>query len=211
MRGLILKDIAIVKTQMRSMMIIMAIVIFMMVTGDNASFAIMYCNILFMMFGVTTLSYDAFENGHAFLFTLPVTRKLYVKEKYVFSLICLLIGFLLSILVLGITAMKSQSFDLSMAVGYMFGGAIFLSIMLPIDFKFGPEKARVAMIVVVLFITSSVYAISAVVEKLNLVQYFGKLVELGTAVILSFLAVVTSGILFASYKISCRIICKKEF
>ena len=77
-----------------SLSIIFAVVIFMLVAGQDTSFVIMYANIIFMMFGLSTISYDAFDNGEAFLFTLPITKKLYVKEKYVFSLASLLFGFL---------------------------------------------------------------------------------------------------------------------
>ena len=211
MKGLILKDLAIVKTQMRSMLIIFAVVMFMMFMGQNTNFVVMYSNILFMMFGVTTLSYDAFENGHAFLFTLPVTRKLYVKEKYIFSLGCLLIGFIVSLGVLGFTAISTKTFDISLAVGYMFAGIIFLSIMLPIDFKFGPEKARVAMILVVLILVSTGYTLVEVAKKLDLLKYLGTVPEIGVVALLGMLGLIAVAILFASYKISCKIICNKEF
>ena len=211
MKGLILKDLAIVKTQLKSMIIVFAVVIFMMFMGQNTNFVVMYSNILFMMFGVTTLSYDAFENGYAFLFTLPVTRKLYVKEKYVFSLGCLLVGFLVSLGVLGFTAITTKTFDISLAVGYMFGGIIFLSIMLPIDFKFGPEKARVAMIIVILILVSTGYALVEAAKKLDLLKYLANIPEIGVASVLGILGVIAFSVLFASYKISCKIICKKEF
>ena len=35
-----------------------------------------------LIFAITTISYDEFDNGLAFLMTLPVTRKQYVAEKY---------------------------------------------------------------------------------------------------------------------------------
>lgn len=40
------------------------------------------------MIAVGTLSYDETDNGLAFLMTLPVDRKTYVREKYLFILIC---------------------------------------------------------------------------------------------------------------------------
>ena len=61
------KDLALVKAQMRSAIIIFAVVIFMLVAGQDTSFVIMYANIIFMMFGLSTISYDAFDNGEAFV------------------------------------------------------------------------------------------------------------------------------------------------
>lgn len=37
------------------------------------------------MFTATTISYDGFDNCYLFLMTLPVTRKKYVNEKYLFK------------------------------------------------------------------------------------------------------------------------------
>ena len=34
-----------------------------------------------------TLSYDEFDRGYSFLFTLPVSKRGYVKEKYVLGLL----------------------------------------------------------------------------------------------------------------------------
>ena len=167
-------------------------------------------NIIFMMFGLSTISYDAFDNGEAFLFTLPITKKLYVQEKYVFSLGALLCGFLLS-LVLLLTIKGAGASEISFATGYMLGGTLFLSIMLPIELKFGPEKARLAMIAAMIIIASSVYAIVGVAKKLNMDEYFGELAHIGVPSILTFLGLVSALIIFISYKFSCRIMEKKEF
>ena len=84
MKGLLLKDLSILKTQGRSAVLIMAIALFMLIAGNNTALAVVYANILFVTFGITTISYDNYDNGYAFLFTLPIRRKLYVMEKYVF-------------------------------------------------------------------------------------------------------------------------------
>lgn len=210
MKGLFLKDLALVKAQMRSAIIIFAVVVFMLVAGQDTSFVIMYANIIFMMFGISTISYDAFDNGEAFLFTLPITKKLYVKEKYVFSLASLLTGFVLS-LVLLLTIKGAGASEISFATGYMLGGTVFLSIMLPIELKFGPEKARIAMLGAMIIIAASVYAIVEAAKKLNMADYFGDLAHIGVPSILIFLAVAAAIILFISYKISCRIMEKREF
>ena len=81
MKGLLLKDLSILKTQGRSFVIIIAIAMFMLIAGNNTTFAVIYANILFVTFGITTLSYDTHDNGYAFLYTLPISRKLYVAEK----------------------------------------------------------------------------------------------------------------------------------
>ena len=113
-----------VKAQLRSAIIIFAVVIFMLIAGQDTGFVIMYANIIFMMFGLSTISYDAFDNGEAFLFTLPITKKLYVQEKYVFSLGALLSGFILSLILL-LTIKGAGASEISFATGYMLGGTLF--------------------------------------------------------------------------------------
>lgn len=39
------------------------------------------------MFTLSTISYDEFDNGNAFLFSLPVSRSGYVVEKYCLALL----------------------------------------------------------------------------------------------------------------------------
>lgn len=210
MLGLMLKDFALLKVQFRSLIIIFSIAVFMLIAGQNTGFVVMYANIVFMMFGISTLSYDSFDNGYAFLFTLPITRKLYVQEKYVFSLSLLAFGCILSFIMLFALGATSD-FDLGFLVGYMIGGLLFLSVMLPINLKYGPEKARLALIAFMIIIVSSVFMIVDIARKLDLEEYFGELEHIGGPAILIFLGIIVMIMLFLSYKISCRVMEKKEF
>ncbi len=50
-------------------------------SGQPAQIIVGYCTMFGMLFTVNTISYDEFDHGYLFLFTLPVTRKDYVLEK----------------------------------------------------------------------------------------------------------------------------------
>ncbi len=52
----------------------------------------------FPLFTLSTISYDEFDNGNAFLFSLPITRAGYVVEKYCFALILALSAWTISTL-----------------------------------------------------------------------------------------------------------------
>ena len=65
--------------------VIAAMAIFFAVTQTNIFFVISYATFIAAMFVISSISYDEFNNGNAFLFTLPVTRTGYVKEKYLFA------------------------------------------------------------------------------------------------------------------------------
>lgn len=51
------------------------------------------------MFSLSTISYDEFDNGNAFLFSLPITRKGYVIEKYIFGIMLGVISLILSTII----------------------------------------------------------------------------------------------------------------
>ena len=210
MKGLLLKDMAIIKQQGRSFFIIVAVAVFMMVMGNDITFAIAYANMLCVMFGITTLNYDAFDNGYAFLFTLPITRKVYVREKYVFSLMCTAVGLALStVLIIGTGNVSSDSVGL--IAGYAIAAILLLSILLPVELKYGPEKGRVAMIVIFAIVFAIVFGVKKVAGEEVLVKLIVTLDEMNRWTIAGILAVVVIVILFASYLLSCRIMEKKEF
>ena len=64
-------------------------------TSTDATFVSGYISIVFAMFAISTISYDEYDNGNAFLFTLPFSRKEYVLSKYVFGGALCLFGSLL--------------------------------------------------------------------------------------------------------------------
>ena len=102
MRGLICKDLRLMLVQ-KNFFIMLAFVAFVcMAALDDPAFVVMYVTLIFTSFLLSTMSYDEFDNGYPFLFTLPITRKLYVQEKYVLGMAGGSIAWLLSTLLAGI-------------------------------------------------------------------------------------------------------------
>ena len=77
------------------LLLILAIVIGMMIFTDDVIFPLGFLSFIVSLFTVSTISYDDFDNGNAFLFTLPITRNHYVSEKYFLGLLlgCMVLGF----------------------------------------------------------------------------------------------------------------------
>lgn len=210
MKGLLIKDLAILKQQSRSLIAIVLIAVFMMMAEKNVNFVVSYVNILFVMFGITTLNYDAFDNGFTFLFTLPITKKMYVAEKYLFSLMCVATGIILSVVfIFAVGQMSSEA--VGFLVGYVWFAVIFLSLLLPIELKFGPEKGRVAMIVLFAVVMAIVFGVKKLAGEADFSELIYFLETSSKSVL------VTLGICFAavimgiSYLISCKVMEKKEF
>ena len=83
MKGLFVKDIELMKQQKQFFVLVVVMGVILNLAGSGSvSFAIGYFTIVTAIFAITTISYDEFDNGLAFLMTLPVTRKQYVAEKY---------------------------------------------------------------------------------------------------------------------------------
>ena len=89
MKGLLIKDFKLLKVQKNSFLLILCIAIGMEIftNSTSSSFIIGYLSFVATLFTLSSISYDEFDNGNAFLFSLPITRKSYVIEKYGFGMI----------------------------------------------------------------------------------------------------------------------------
>lgn len=151
MRGLVAKDLQILLMQKKIILIIAAVSALVgMGKDDQMSFVITYVGIIFVMLALGTISYDKLDNGYAFMFTLPITRKGYIKEKYILTtVICLLswvYGYALS---MGIVLAKGKTCNLFVetyiSVLIMMVILIVAYVMIPIQIKYDAEKARIFM------------------------------------------------------------------
>ena len=108
MKGLLIKDFKLLKNQKSFLAIVAAVCAFVMIKGSE-SYALFYGAAMAAMLSVNSIGYDEENNGMGFLFTLPVSRRDYVLEKYGFGL--LLLGIVLaagSVLSAGISAVQEQ-------------------------------------------------------------------------------------------------------
>ena len=119
------------------------------------------------------------------------------------------------VLILGVSFIKDDyvltTSDLIFVIGYALGSIIFLSIMLPVNLRFGPEKGRIAMIIVIAVIVSSGLSISKIAGTMDLTKLYWGIREIKPMVVMCILLMIVMLILSMSYLISCNIIKKKEF
>ena len=88
MKGLLIKDFKLLKTQQKFFLLVLFIAIAVeMFSGSSSSFLIDTYPLWPYYSPLSSISYDEFDNGNAFLFSLPITRKSYVIEKYGLGLI----------------------------------------------------------------------------------------------------------------------------
>ena len=217
MKGLLIKDFKLLKNQKNFLIIIVLIAVIMSVTMSNIGFVIGYLIMVLPFFSISTISYDEFDNGRAFLFTLPISRKLYIIEKYCFTFI--LGGFamvLATIISLSIDAFggfnELKNIFYSVPITFLLM-SLFLSVFLPIQIKFGSEKSRYVLISIVAICVLIGYLGKKLFNVLNIdtVYLLNVISKIDIWFIVSASVLAIAIIVLLSLKISIAILNKKEF
>lgn len=218
MKGLLIKDIKLIMSN-KSMFLVIIIMMALVAFTDVSisAFVTSYISILFTTMVVTTISYDDFDRCISFLMTLPVSRKDYVIGKYVFAVCGEVCGILLSIILnAGINLIKGGQIDfyelIFSSVMIFFIMLLFISLLIPIQLKFGGEHGRVVLFAVVILSIAAAFGIIQLLNAFNLdLNWILETVILGNAAVSATISVIASGIiLYISYAISRRIMKKRE-
>ena len=142
MKGLLVKDFLLMRKSKYVILFMLAIGI---IGGiKNISFAAGYILMFLAILSLSTISYDEANHGLNTLFTLPISKMVYVKEKCLFSLIITGIGFVF-VTILGYFS-KS---DFMETLAILSTALFLLAISLPFQLKEGNEKGRIVLFVVV--------------------------------------------------------------
>ena len=136
------------------MIIFLALGFYFLLTGTDPSFGLVYTMMLAGLFSTSSITYDSHEKGMSFLLTLPIQKKTYAVEKYVFSLsVIAIMGATISLLAVGCNMSGIRAIDMrTLGEGFVTAvtiGMVMISFMIPIYVIFGAEKARVAIMVII--------------------------------------------------------------
>lgn len=141
MKGLLVKDFLLM---IKSKKVILFMLFIGIIGGINdISFATGYILMVLAILSLSTISYDEANHGLKTLFTLPISKSDYVKEKYLFSLIITGIGFVF------VTILGCFSKSGFMETLIILSTALLLALSLPFQLKEGNEKGRIVLFVVV--------------------------------------------------------------
>lgn len=217
MKGLLIKDIKLLANMRSSLVFILLIAVGMAAYMSDASFIVMYLGLIGTSFTSSTVSYDEYDNGYGFLFSLPVTRRDYAVEKYCFGLLMggggWLAGTVLSV-ASAVVKEGAAPLDAFMISLMLFPAVmIMLSVLLPLHMKFGAEKSRIVMIGA----AGALFGLFAVAFKildgmdLNLNAAWDRLPAFGMGAVIAGAAAAGIAILLLSCRISISIMEKKEF
>ena len=149
MTGLLMKDLMMLKCQKQFFFVMGVVGLMFLVMYDNPTLVFGYLTIMFSFIPLTTLAYDDADNGSAYLFTLPVSRKGYLVEKYLFSAGFTLAAALLTLAVVIVACLVKNYAVQPEELGVMVMtcitvSVIFSAVSMPVQLKFGSERSRVA-------------------------------------------------------------------
>ena len=220
MKGLLIKDLKLINNNGKNLLLVFLIIGTMMgIMTKELYAAVGYVTFIFTLFMVSTISYDEYDNGYPFLFTLPITRRQYVNEKYVFVLIMTAISFLVGIISVVVQFFlltpKESLTELILMYGvYTITVLILNDIMIPLKLRFESEKGRLVIpivfggaMVIALIAAKLAGMLSETLKEKFLLAAFN-IGEYGIAAIVIVAAVIVT---IASWFWSQRILEKKEF
>ena len=193
MKGLFLKDYYLNFSNRRSLFLFLFMSIFMAFAMDG-SFIIGYTGMLMGILAIGTISYDSNENGMAFLMCLPISRKDYVKEKFIYTFLMETIGCL--------------SFGASFALVM----SLMMALMILIELKYGVEKSRTVMLVVYGIVFILAFAVKQIPGlQRTLISFVSFLSKAPAGMVAVAVLAIYLTILFILYSLSLRAMEKKEF
>lgn len=208
MKGLLRKDIYMAAKYYRAVFGMVAVFLLLMIFVDGSLLFLTYPVLLSGMLPVTLLSYDTHFKWEQYSGTLPYTRAQLVSAKYLMGLIFSGGVLLVCLMVLALRQILGDGFDLDAFLGagllcFVLGVAapVFL---LPLAFKFGPEKGRLLFIVLIASLCGAGFA-------LGQADFLSGL-AIGNSVVAALAVVgVTLVLYLLSWRLSIHIYKKKEF
>lgn len=149
MRGLLFKDFRLLMGRRQAFLLYVVIGCIMGVSMPD--FLPAFLTMIAITLASSTISYDEFDNGYSFLMTLPMSRAMFAVEKYLFGLICSLVGWGISLVIVMIgNVLRSlpilSTEALAAAAAVLPIMLLFMLIILPVHLRFGAEKSRTVLL-----------------------------------------------------------------
>lgn len=221
MKGLLIKDMRLLMNQgkTRFLMLVAVSLILSVMGAASPSFVVSYITIIFSFFTASTISYDEYDNCYLFLMTLPVTRKGYVNEKFLFGFLSTIAAWIVGMAAGTILLLREgKEIHAWNWIGecamYILVAWIFLSVMLPVRLKFEAEKAKYVNMILLVACILLVFAGSQLISYLpkTVIQSGASfLTGLGNGGLLLLSAVITAAAVTASYVSARHIMERKQF
>jgi hypothetical protein len=206
MKGLLKKDLYMFWGYTRFFLLMAVLFVILSGYASGSLFLLVYPMIIVAILPVTLLSYDERFKWNIYCDAMPLTRKQVVSEKYLLTLIVSLIMLLLVCLSNGIALLirrEPLSQLLEIITVLLPFGLVAPSLILPFIFFLGPEKGRIAYLVLI-----GCFCAAALILSDKLIT---NLPQMGRPAIGLLLVLCISALVFAgSWLVSVRLYQKRE-
>lgn len=218
MKGLLVKDFKLMKNQKNFFLMIFLLSIAFMGMDGGENFIVGFLTFICSLFSISTISYDEFDNGNAFLFTLPFNRADYVREKYCFGLITGIAACVVGTIISGAAIfIKNTGVDilewLPACFTFIIIDLLFLSFLLPFQLKFGAERGRIALLIGfgILFVIAFLAVKLMAALKIDIDAIVENMTAAGVTGLFVFCFFAVAACTLVSYRISRAVVNHKEF
>ena len=210
MIGFIKKDLAMIKSNFKLLGVLIVVYAIMgLMNKMDISFILPFMCVMIM---ISSFSYDNYNKWDAYSISLPNGRKNSVKSKYITTiLMTLIVSIITVVLSFIISYVNTQTINYEQILvtifGTIFGTLLVLTIMYPIIYKFGVEKARIGIFILVFGIVIIGSLLATYVDLSNILKVLTVLEDY-LVIILIMISII---MVYVSYLISLHINLKKEF
>lgn len=148
MRGLLLKDLYSLGNYKYPLLIMVAVVAMMSFTSSvGVTFIPTMLMVFLMMLAVTVFSFDDASNWNRFAISLPLSPRQIVGARYIFALLLLGAGVVISVAVATVYGLVMGDMGvvpttLGVVAGMLPALVLYNVVIFPIVYKFGAEKGR---------------------------------------------------------------------
>lgn len=211
MKGLLLKDFCILKKQMKLMVVFVIFYAIWAVAAKMPTMMGTMVILLSIMMPISSMSYDEAGQWYRYAFSLPIPRRTLVLSKYVLGFLVSLGGLVVSaignIIILALTNGENALESWLTIIGFLELGVIFLSIIIPILFKYGVEKGRLFIVVIAVIPSLLVALLGSTLKTSGTLMPSAELLQ----AILYSSPLFTLATFLISFRISVGICRKKEY
>jgi len=216
MIGLITKDFLVMrKTLMSYLTLVVLYIVLAYLDLFDYGFIITFIQMVLAVMPISAFAYDELAKWDRYAMSLPLGRSGVVRARYLFVLALTLLTVAAGLAGTALLYLTHQSDPLEMFVTLMVSttiGLLIPTILLPLSYKLGPERARPFLYAIVFIPTIAVVLlVKAGVLDMSLLKGMDLLAPTalaGGAVLLPLAGLAALGV---SYLISCRIAAGKEY
>lgn len=217
MAGLLIKDFQFLKKQWSILFLLVGMGVLFAASDRYSNIFMVYSTMIGGLMVINTIAYDSYDNGYAYLFSLPVTPKLYVAEKYLFTVLISAAGCLLSGTMTACMAERG---------GFILGEHLMTCLvtwmvllwvaclMIPLNLKFGTEKSRAILLGVWVAVIGIIISLTMHVGDSGELKVHGllsRIESLGMIGLLAVTGVFTAVVFYLSMAVSTHVMKKKEY